>query len=658
LFNYEVKDHSMDSIKEDHSYFQSTEKIYSPLPCSQKDLVDSMQTYFTLYKESVAHPELFWGNIAKEIDWFEPWTRVFDGQFPHCQWFCGGKLNAAYNCLDRHLSGNRKNKIAILWEGEFGERLSYTYQELSQEVARYANVLRRHGVNCSDTVIIFMPLIPQAIITMLACARIGAIHSVVFAGFSAKSLLERIVDSGAKIIVSADGGFRRGKIIPLKERVDEALKHTTQIQKVLLFKRTGAPIGWCHGRDYWMEEEASLVENACEPVSLDSEHPLFILYTSGTTGKPKGVVHSTGGYLVQTVFSSKIVFDLQEDDLYWCTADIGWITGHSYVVYGLLANGASVFIYEGAPDFPSYDRFWQLIEKYKITIFYTSPTAIRSFIKWGPQWIEKHDLSSLRLLGSVGEPINPDVFLWFYKNIGKEKCPIVDTWWQTETGAILISPLPKVTPMKPGSATFPLFGIEAEVVDEKGEPLPAGKNGLLVIKKPWPSMLRGIYRDEESFKKIYFSRIPGVYFTGDGAYKDEEGYFWIIGRIDDVINVSGHRIGSAELESALISHPAVAEAAVIGVPDPEKGEALIAFVTLKEGWTSSLDLEDALKEHVVKEIGSIAKPKEIRFIDALPKTRSGKIVRRLLKEISREGHISGDITTLEDSQCLDKLIKG
>ncbi|QSR88156.1 acetate--CoA ligase [Methylacidiphilum caldifontis] len=644
-----------DQQSQERSYLSL--KIYPPHSFSQKALIDTQQKYKALYKESIDNPELFWGKVAQEIDWFKPWEKTSNGELIHPQWFCGGSLNVSYNCLDRHLKGNRKSKRALVWEGENGESLTYSYEELTKEVCITANVLKKHGVGKSDTVVIYMPLIPQAIITMLACARIGAIHNVVFAGFSSKSLLERILDSGARLIVTADGGFRRGKIIPLKTRVDEAASLSNQIKKVLVFKRTGSAVQMIEGRDYWMEKERAGVEEFCDPAVLDSEQPLFILYTSGTTGKPKGIVHSSGGYLVQTAFSTKMIFDLKEEDLYWCTADIGWITGHSYVVYGPLANGASIFIYEGAPDFPSFDRFWQLIEKYKITIFYTSPTAIRAFIKWGLQWIANHELSSLRLLGSVGEPINPEVWMWFYRHVGKEKCPIVDTWWQTETGSILISPLPGATPMKPGSATFPFFGISPEVVDEQGNPLPPGRNGFLVIKGPWPSMFRGIYKDENSYKKIYFSRIPGVYFTGDGAYKDEEGYFWITGRIDDVINVSGHRIGSAEVENALVSHPAVAEAAVVGIPDPYKGEALIAFITLKEGYLASTELVQVLKDHVVKEIGSLARPQEIRFLDTLPKTRSGKIVRRLLKEVSLQGRITGDTTTLEDSQFIDKIGK-
>ncbi|QSR86127.1 acetate--CoA ligase [Candidatus Methylacidiphilum infernorum] len=631
--------------------------IYPPSSFSKKALIDSLEKYSFLYKESIENPELFWGKAAQEIEWFRSWEKVSNGRFIDSQWFCGGSLNVAFNCLDRHLKGDRRNKRAIIWEGENGECLSYTYEELAKEVAIVANVLKRHGVRKSDTVVIYMPLIPQAIITMLACARIGAIHNVVFAGFSAKALLERIQDSEASIVVTADGGFRRGKIIPLKARVDEAASMSSQIKKVLVYKRVGCSIQMIPGRDYWMEEELQKVEEHCEPIALDSEHPLFILYTSGTTGKPKGIVHSSAGYLVQVALSTKMIFDLKEKDLYWCTADIGWITGHSYVVYGPLANGASIFIYEGAPDYPSVDRFWRLIDAHKITIFYTSPTAIRAFIKWGTSWIENYDLSSLRLLGSVGEPINPEVWLWFYRHVGKERCPIVDTWWQTETGSILISALPGATPMKPGSATLPFFGILPDVVDEKGQSLPPGRNGFLVIKRPWPSLLRGIHKDETSFKKIYFSRIPGVYFTGDGAYKDEEGYFWITGRIDDVINVSGHRIGSAEVESALVSHPAVAEAAVVGIPDSTKGEAILGFVTLKEGYLPSTELSEALKDHVVKEIGSLARPKEIRFLDTLPKTRSGKIVRRLLKEISLEGRITGDTTTLEDSQFIDKIAK-
>ena len=575
---------------------------------------------------------------------------------PHAKWFVGGKLNIAHNCLDRHLEKNG-NKPALLWEAEDGATLQLTYAELHERVCKFANVLLSLGVKPTDCVAIYMPMIPELPIAMLACARVGAVHSVVFGGFSAVALADRIADANSKILITADGGYRRGKVVPLKETADVALEKCPTIEKSIVVRRTGEKVAWKEGRDLWWHDLVEKIPCDCPAPAFDSEHPLYILYTSGTTGKPKGVLHTSAGYLLQTQWSTRLVFDLRDDDIYWCTADIGWVTGHSYIVYGPLANAASIVMYEGAPDFPRRDRFWDIIERYKVSIFYSSATAVRAFMAWGMEWLDQHDLSSLRLLGTVGEPINPAAWKWYSSAIGKDRCPIVDTWWQTETGSILISPLPGATPTKPGCATRPLPGVAARVVTMQGEAVKPGETGYLVIERPWPSMLRTIYGDDERFRRDYWSRIPNVYFTGDAAQCDQDGYIWVLGRVDDVIKVAGHRLSSMEIESALVSHPAVAEAAVVARPDDIKGEAIVTFVTLRAGQTPSHELRVALIEHVAVTIGTIARPAEVRFADLLPKTRSGKIMRRLLRELAQKGGISGDTTTLEDLSVIEKLAK-
>ncbi|HTR63677.1 MAG TPA: acetate--CoA ligase [Candidatus Binataceae bacterium] len=608
-----------------------------------------------LRKRAEDDPEGFWAEQARHLDWFKPFDKVLEWKFPFAKWFLGGTLNASYNCLDRHLKGPRRNKAAIIFEGEPGDRRVLTYQMLADEVGRAANALKELGVGEGDRVAIYMPLVPEAAIAMLACARIGAVHSVVFGGFSAEALADRINDAEAKVCITADAGWRRGTQVPLKDNVDEALKRCPSIKKVLVLKRVGNKIDMRKGRDEWWDEIVPRQSPKCAPAELDSEHMLFTLYTSGTTGKPKGVVHTTGGYLTHTLATMKWVFDLKDEDIYWCTADIGWVTGHSYTVYGPLAAGATVLMYEGAPNFPHEDRFWEIIERYGVSIFYTAPTAIRTFIKWGDSWVKKHDLSSLRLLGTVGEPINPEAWIWYRRVIGGDRCPIVDTWWQTETGGILIAPVPGAVATKPGSATRPLPGVAADVVTHDGKSVGANQGGLLVIKRPWPGMLRTVYRDPERYKQQYFSQIDGFYFTGDGARRDQDGYFWIMGRVDDVVNVSGHRLGTMEVESALVSHATVAEAAVVGRPDEMKGQAVVAFVTLEGHRKGTDQLKDDLRKHVVKEIGALARPDEIRFTDALPKTRSGKIMRRLLRQIASGDQTLGDTTTLEDLSVLAKL---
>jgi acetyl-CoA synthetase len=592
--------------------------------------------------------------MAANLDWFKKWDKVLDGAMPNTKWFVGGKLNLSYNCLDRHLLGPNKNKAAIIWEGEPGDTRVLRYQDLHREVCKFANVLKKLGVQTGDRVTLYMPMIPELAIAMLACARIGATHSIIFGGFSADAVADRNNDAQAKLIVTADSGWRRGKEVLLKQAVDQSLEKSPSVEKVVVVRRTGLPVHMVPDRDYWWHDLMSDVNADCDAVPLDAEHPLFILYTSGSTGKPKGVLHTTGGYLLGATMTSKWVFDLKDDDTYWCTADIGWVTGHSYVVYGPLANGATTVMYEGAPNWPDEGRFWELIEKYRVSIFYTAPTAIRAFVKWGDDWPNRHDLSSLRLLGTVGEPINPEAWMWYHKVIGQERCPIVDTWWQTETGGIMISPLPGITATKPGSCTRPLPGVVPDIVLKDGTSVPGTSGGLLVMKQPWPSMLRTLYGDHDRFVKTYFSEIPGCYFAGDGARRDEDGYFWVMGRVDDVLNVAGHRLSTMEVESALVSHPKVAEAAVVGFPHDLKGEGICCFVTLK-----GLDGDEALKKdliaHVRKQIGALATPDQIRFAAALPKTRSGKIMRRLLRDIAAGREKTQDTTTLEDYNVLAKL---
>ena len=622
---------------------------------SKKARVKNFADYKRQHAASIKNPQKFWAKEAAELQWGRKWKSVLKWKVPFARWFDGGTINVAENCVDRHAMGDRKNKAAIIWEGEPGEKRTLTYGQLQREVCLFANILKRNGVKKGDRVIIYMPLIPEAAIAMLACARIGAVHSVIFGGFSADSIRDRIADFGATCVVTADGGYRRGTIVPLKHNVDTALAGETTIKKVIVFRRANNEIHIQEGRDVWWHRELEYVNADCPVVHHDSEHPLFILYTSGSTGKPKGILHTTAGYLTQAYATTKYVFDLREDDIYWCSADVGWITGHSYLVYGPLANGATCLMYEGAPNWPDPDRFWRIIENYGVTVFYTAPTAIRAFIKWGDEWVDKHDLSSLRLLGTVGEPINPEAWMWYYQKIGAGRCPIVDTWWQTETGAIMISPLPGATPLKPGTATLPFFGIDAAIVDDHGKEVGPNVGGKLVIRKPWPSMLRTIYGDRARYKKTYWSEIPGFYFTGDGARRDKDGYFWIVGRIDDVLNVAGHRLGTSEIESALVSHPSVAEAAVVGRPHEIKGQAVVAFVTLKGGEKPSPELRDKLRKHVGNAIGAIAKPDDIHFAEALPKTRSGKIMRRILKEIASGKEVKGDTTTLEDFSILAKL---
>jgi acetyl-CoA synthetase len=632
------------------------QRVFPPNPgFSERAHIQSLEIYDSISKRAEEDPEGFWTQIASELHWFAPWTKVLEWELPFAKWFVGGKTNISYNCIDRHLGTARKNKVAILWEGEPGEVRALSYQMLHYDVCRFANLLKSLGMQKGDRVTIYMGMVPELAIAMLACARMGVTHNVVFGGFSAEALRDRITDSKSRVLITADGAYRRGALVPLKKNVDEALTNAPSIEKVVVYKRTGEAINMQPVRDVWWHEEIAKMSGKFPAEQLDAEHPLFMLYTSGTTGKPKGVVHTTGGYMTGVYITAKWVFDLKDEDTYFCSADIGWVTGHSYIVYGPLLNGATTLMYEGAPNYPEPDRFWSIIEKYKVSIFYTAPTAIRAFVKWGDAWPAKHDLSSLRLLGTVGEPINPEAWIWYRKHIGGERCPIVDTWWQTETGGIMVSPIPGAVPTKPGSATRPLPGIVIDVVDRQGHSVSTNQGGFLVIKKPWPSMLRTIYGDPERYKKQYWSEIPGVYFTGDGARRDEDGYLWIMGRIDDVMNVSGHRIGTMEVESSLVSHPTVAEAAVVGRPDELKGQGIVAFVTLAAGHQAAPALKDELKVHVGKTIGSFAKPDEIRFTDALPKTRSGKIMRRLLRDLASGQTSVGDTTTLEDFSVLAKL---
>ena len=609
-----------------------------------------------IYDTASRDLEGFWARAAEELHWFKKWDKVLDWKLPYAKWFVGGQTNISYNCIDRHVAGGRRTKAAIIWEGEPGDQRVLTYGDLRREVSKFANVLKQLGVRRGDRVAIYLPMIPELPIAMLACARIGAAHNVVFGGFSAEALRDRINDAQAKVLVTADGGWRRGNIVPLKRNVDEALTGTPTIENVVVVKRVGeaAQIHIQEGRDHWWHRLMAEASPVCEAVPLDSEEMLYLLYTSGTTGKPKGIIHTTGGYMVGTYQTMKWIFDLAPDDVFWCTADIGWVTGHSYIVYGPLANGATTVMYEGTADYPDKDRNWAIVEKYSVSILYTAPTAIRTFMKWGTQYPAKRDLSSLRLLGSVGEPINPEAWIWYHQHVGGGRCPVVDTWWQTETGMILITPLPALTTLKPGSATHPFPGVGAEIFNEQGQPVKANEGGYLVLTRPWPAMLRGIYRDPDRYVKQYWSRFPGVYFTGDGAKRDADGYFWLLGRVDDVINVSGHRIGTYEVESALVDNPAVAEAAVIGVTHEIKGQAIAAFVTLKEGHKPGPQMMELLKEHVVKKIGALARPEQILFAGELPKTRSGKIMRRLLRDIA-EGRVLGDTTTLADPAVVETL---
>ena len=606
-----------------------------------------------IYERARQDREAYWADWAKQLEWMRPWDRVLEWKPPHAQWFIGGKLNASANCLDRHVKAGRGDRVALIWEGEPGDVRRITYAELLAQVGRFANVLKSLGVKKGDRVAIYLPMVPEVAVAMLACARLGAPHTVVFGGFSAESLRDRINDAGAKVLVTADGGYRRGSIVPLKQNADEALTATPSIERSVVLKRTGQAVAMQSGRDLWWDDLMATASPDCPPEPVDAEDPLYILYTSGTTGKPKGILHTTGGYLTHVYATTKWVFDLGDSDVFWCTADVGWVTGHSYVVYGPLALGVTEVMYEGAPDSPAKDRFWQICARHGVTVFYTAPTAIRAFMKWGTDLPARHDLSKLRLLGSVGEPINPEAWIWYHTNIGRGRCPIVDTWWQTETGGIMITPLPGAVTCKPGSATIPFPGIDAELLDGEGKPVQVG-GGYLAITSPWPGMLRTIWGDDERYQKVYWSRWPGIYFPGDGAKRDTDGYYWILGRVDDVLNVAGHRIGTMEVESALVDHPAVAEAAVVGRAHELKGQALAAFVTLKEGKASSDALREELKGHVAKKIGALARPDDILFTADLPKTRSGKIMRRLLKDIA-EGRTLGDTTTLADPAVVAKL---
>ena len=618
--------------------------------------IKSLDEYETLWKRAKDKPEQFWSEQANDLlHWDKPFSKTLTWNTPHAKWFEDGEINASYNCVDRHALGSRAQKPAIVWEGEPGDTKTLTYAELLVEVSKAANALKDLGIQKGDKVTIYLPMVPELAISVLACARIGATHSVVFAGFSAEALAERNNDANAKLVITADGVWRRGNALPLKETVDKSLQNSPSVEKVLVLRRTEQEVQMKDGRDVWWHDTVPSASDDCPATPVNSEHPLFILYTSGSTGKPKGILHTTAGYLLGATLSSKYIFDLKEDDVYWCTADVGWITGHSYIVYGPLSNGSTVVMYEGAPNHPQPNRFWELIEKHKVTIFYTAPTAIRAFIKWGEHHVDGHDLSSLRLLGTVGEPINPKAWMWYRDKIGGGRCPIVDTWWQTETGGIMISPLPGATPTIPGTATRPFFGVVPEIVDAEGKEVPDGEGGYLVIKQPWPSMLRTIHGDDERYQKVYWSQVPGMYFTGDGARKDENGNFWIMGRIDDVINVSGHRLSTMEIESALVSHPKVAEAAVVGRPHEVKGEAIGCFVSLEQGNEATQALNDELKQHIVTQIGALARPEEIRFTDALPKTRSGKIMRRFLRDIASGKETTGDASTLEDFNVLAKL---
>lgn len=637
------------------SVLQEDRRFPPPAAFAAGAHIQNEEQYQQLWNRAKDDPAGFWGELAQsELEWSQPFKTAMQGSMPETKWFVGGKLNLSTNCLDRHLKTWRKNKVAIIWEGEPGDTRTLTYQQLHREVCKFANVLKGLGVQTGDRVTLYMPMIPELAIAMLACARIGATHSIIFGGFSADAIADRNNDAQSKVVVTADAGWRRGKEVALKANVDESLSRSPSVQKVVVVRRTGCDVTMQPNRDVWWHEVMERADTECPAVAVDAEHPLFILYTSGSTGKPKGVLHTTAGYLLGVTMTSRWVFDLKDEDTFWCTADIGWVTGHSYVVYGPLSNGATTVMYEGAPNWPDYGRFWELIEKYRVSIFYTAPTAIRAFIKWGDEWPNKADLSSLRLLGSVGEPINPEAWMWYHRVIGKEKCPIVDTWWQTETGAIMISPLPGITATKPGSCTRPLPGVVPDIVTEKGESLGPNQGGLLVMKQSWPSMLRTLYGDHQRFLDVYFSKIKGCYFAGDGARRDQDGYYWVMGRVDDVLNVAGHRLSTMEVESALVSNPLVAEAAVVGFPHDIKGEGICCFVILRGESGTEADKE-TLIQHVRKHIGALATPDQIRFTTALPKTRSGKIMRRLLRDIAAGRTSSQDTTTLEDYSILAKL---
>jgi acetyl-CoA synthetase len=609
----------------------------------------------SIYERAEADQEAFWAEQASSLAWFEPWERVMEWNPPWVKWFLGGRLNASYNCLDRHVEAGGGDKVAFYWEGEPGERRTITYRELLEEVCRFANALKALGVRKGDRVNIYLGMVPELPVAMLACARIGAPHSVVFGGFSAEALKDRINDAEAKVLITADGGYRRGAVVPLKQNAEEALKETPTIEHVVTVRRTGTEHPFVEGRDHWYHELIADESTQCPAEPMDAEDLLYLLYTSGTTGKPKGIVHTTGGYLTGVATTHRMIFDIHDDDVYWCAADIGWVTGHSYIVYGPLANHTTGILYEGAPDWPDKDRLWEIAERYKATILYTAPTAIRAFMRWGTEYPEKHDLSSLRLLGSVGEPINPEAWVWYWKYIGGERCPVVDTWWQTETGQILITPLPGITPLKPGSATFPFPGIEADVVDEAGKSVPLGGGGYLVLRRPWPGVFRTIYGDPDRYVENYFGKYGNeTYLAGDGAKRDEDGYYWLLGRIDDVMNVAGHRLSTYEIESALVDDPKVAEAAVVSRPDPQVGEAIVAFVTLKGSYVGDEAMAAELREHVAEMIGKIARPHALIFTDDLPKTRSGKIMRRLLRDVAH-GRELGDVTTLANSEVVEQI---
>jgi acetyl-CoA synthetase len=649
-----VTDQDIDTILRENRVFPP------PAEFSRNAHIKSMEEYEALYKRSIEDPEGFWAEIAQELHWYKPWTKVLEWDLPWAKWFVGGKMNLCFNCVDRHALGERRDKTALIWEGEPGEIRRMSYAELLAEVQKMASALKQLGIKKGDRVAIYMGMTPELAIALLACARIGAVHSVIFGGFAANAIADRVNDAGCVAVLTQDGSYRRGNEIALKKTVDEAMAACPTVKQVVVYRRTGTAVNMVEGRDHWWHELVANAAPECAAEELDAEDPLYILYTSGTTGKPKGLVHTTGGYAVQTYLTTKYVFDLCDEDIYWCTADIGWVTGHSYVVYGPLQCGATVLMYEGAPNYPDFSRFWKIVDDHRVTVFYTAPTAIRAFIKWGAEFVDKHKLDSLRLLGTVGEPINPEAWMWYREKIGHNRCPIVDTWWQTETGAIMITPLPGAIAAKPGSATRPFFGIQPEVVtrpNEKGEyhAVAPGNGGLLVIRKPWPSMARTVYGDPERYRRTYWSDVPGCYFTGDGARMDADGYFWLMGRVDDVINVSGHRLGTMEVESALVAHPKVAEAAVVGRPDDLKGQAIAAFVSLESGNRPSKELKDELRAWVAKEIGALARPDDIRFTEALPKTRSGKIMRRLLRELAAHGEVRGDTTTLEDFTVIAKL---